>query len=433
MGNSNAIGVQSGTQLTLSGSAVVENAGVGLAVSGPSAGAKLTSTIIRDTTSSASGTDGNGISTIDDATLEVETSWFLRDADVAILIGGGTATVDGSTVYDTQPDAMNQFGAGIGAEDGAVVTITSSAVAKSLYYGVFAADAKTTVSMSHTLVRDTSFDHIDGVGRNVDVQDGAKVTLNAVTVVNSEGEALLSDATMAAADLNATETLAIGGHIGAFVRLGGTMELTGSALVKNIEAALYLTADEGAAKAHSKATATDSVFLDTQTIKGANGNTVVSGGIVSLERVTIDSAYGIGVLVGNNTGPDGGYTSSGSTATLDGCVVRDTQPEPNGSGPGHGVVALAGTTVNVTGSTITGNTGAGLAFQSATGLVSGGTVSNNVVGIDVQGSSTLMQLATAPATLSAGEVVVLSDTDFTGNQQTLSSMVLPLPNTVLMP
>jgi hypothetical protein len=59
--------------------------------------------------------------------------------------------------------------------------------------------------------------------------------------------------------------------------------------------------------------------------------------------------------------------------------------------------------------------------------VSGSVVANNQVGIDVQGSSNLMQLDAVPSALDAGEVVVTTDTTFTGNQTTLSSTAIPLP------
>ena len=63
-------------------------------------------------------------------------------------------------------------------------------------------------------------------------------------------------------------------------------------------------------------------------------------GIVSLTGVTIRNVYGASVLAGNNAGPDGGLTTSGSKVTMQGCVVRDTKLQPGQDGYGVGVVGL---------------------------------------------------------------------------------------------
>jgi hypothetical protein len=432
MGVANGLDVEDKTVLTVTSSAVIASAGVGLAMT--SGTANVATSVIRDTASASDGTAGNGVSAVSGATLSIDSSWLLRNREVSIVIAGAgsTAQISNTTVTDTQPNAMGQFGAGIGAEGGATLTLTSSAVVKSLYYGVFLSDAMTTGEIDHTLVRDTALDHVDGVGRNIDVQDGARGVLKSTTVAGSIGEALFVDSTMAPADLDATQTVALGGHVGAFVRLGGSLELAQCALVGGTDVGLYLTADEGAAKVHSKATVTDSVIRDTQPIKGDNGLGALSGGTLTMTNVTINNAYGGGLWVGNNGGADGGLTTQGSTATLTTCVVRNTQTEPNDAGQGHGVVGLEATLVTLLGCTMTGNSGAGLAFESATALVSGGAISNNEVGLDIQGSSTLMQLRAAPTNLSPGEVVVTADTAFTGNMQNLSSKVLPLPAVTLM-
>jgi hypothetical protein len=432
IGVANGLDVEDKTDLTLTSSTVIATAGVGLAMT--SGTAKVATSVIRDTASATSGTSGNGVSAISGATLSIDSSWLLRNREVSILVGGAgsTAQISNTTITDTQPNAMGQFGAGVGAESGATLTLTSSAIVKSLYYGVFLSDAMTTGEIDHTLIRDTALDHVDGIGRNIDVQDGARAVLKSTTVAGAVGEALMVSAQLAPADLDATQTVALGGHVGAFVRLGASLELVQSALLGNVEVGLYLTADDGAAKVHSKATLTDSVIRDTQPIRGDQGLGAVSGGTLTMTNVTVNRAYGGGLWVGNNGGADGGLTTQGSTATLTTCVVRDTQTEPNDAGQGHGVVGLQATVVTLLGCTLTGNSGAGIAFESATALVSGGAISNNEVGLDIQGTSTLMQLNAPPSNLNPGEVVVTADTAFTGNAQNLSSKVLPLPAVTLM-
>ncbi len=429
-GVANGIDVQAGTQLTLVSSAVLASAGVALALAGSSA--NVTTSVLRDTTSAVDGTGGNGISALSGSTLSLDSSWLLRNREVAISLAGPgtTGKITNSTVIDTQPNAMNQFGAGVGAQTGAQLTLTGSAVVKSLYYGVFATDAKTSAEIDHCLVRDTALDHVDGVGRNVDIQDGAKGVLVGTTVAGSAGEALLVDSQYFASTLDATQTLVLGGVVGLYVRLGGTATVQQSAILGSSVTGLYLTADEGAGKVHSKATMTDSVIRDTQAGQGEPGLGVLSAGIVSLTRVTVNHSAGGGLWAANNAQPDGGVDTTGSTATLTSCVVRDTQAL-NG-GEGHGIVGLQAGVVNLLGCTVTGNAGAGAVFESASGLISGGSISNNAVGLDVGGASTLMQLAQAPATVTPGVVVVTTDTTFSGNQTNLSSQTLPLPVLSLM-
>jgi len=433
-GVANGIGVQQGTSLTMVSSVVAGSAGVGLAVSG--AQASVTTSVIRDTASASNGTSGDGISAITGSTVNVDSSWLFRNREVAVSISGvgTTATISKSTVYDSQPNGMGQFGVGISLESGAKLAMTGSVVAKSLYYGIELSDANTSAQIDDCLFRDTALDQKDGVGRNIDVQDGAKAVLQGTTVANASGESVVVDSTMAHADVNATQMLILGGHIGAFVRLGGTLEMAQSALVGNIGQGLYLTADVGASGVHSTATMTDSVIRDTQTGQSSSGGDtsgegVLSGGIVSLTNVTVNDVYGSGVLIANNPQP----VTMGSTGTITGGVVRGVKPEPMGVTLGHGIIGLDGSLVTVTGCTVTGSPGAGVAFESATALVSGAFITNNAVGIDVEGTSMVSQVDVAPAMLTTGQVVVTSSTVFTGNQSTISSMNLPLPPVPLMP
>lgn len=427
-GTSNAIGVQSGTQLTMASSAVVANQGVALSVSGAGSAATVTGSILRDTASAPDGTGGNGLVAASGANVAVHSSWFVRDAEVGVSVSGkGTVvTLDGCDVVDTQPNGQGQFGAGLGVQQQGNLKVTQSAIVKAVYYGAFVSDTGTVGEFDQTLLSDITEDKVDHLGRGVDVQGGGKAVLQSTTVANTATESLLVDSTDGPADLDATQALVLGGHPSAYVRLGGSMELARSALIGGLDVGLYLTADGSSTGVHSQATVTDSVIRDVQLLGGTNGMGVVSGGIVSLSGVTIRNVYGASVLAGNNTGPDGGLTTSGSKVTMQNSVVRDTNLQPGENGYGVGFVGLDGTLFEVQGCTILNNV-IGIGVQSATGSVSGSTVANNQVGIDVQGSSNLMQVDSVPDPVAPGDVVVTTDTTFVGNQTTLSSTALPLP------
>jgi hypothetical protein len=427
-GISSAIGVQPGTKLTMDTSAVVANQGVALSVSGAQTGATVTSSILRDTASAPSGTGGNGLVAGEGANVAVHSSWFVRDAEVGVSVSGKgtTVTLDGCDVVHTLPNGQGQFGAGVGVQQQGSLKLTRSAIVKAVYYGAFVSDTGTVGEFDQTLLRDIAKDPVDGLGRGVDVQGGAKGVLQSTTVANTATESLLVDSTGGSADLQATQVLVLGGHPSAYIRLGGSIELARSALIGGQEVGLYLTADGSSTGVHSQATVTDSVIRDVQLLSGTNGMGVVSGGIVSLSGVTIRNAFGASVLAGNNAGADGGLTTSGSKVTMQNSVIRDTKLQPGANGYGVGIAGLDGTLFDVQGCTIENNV-IGIGFQSATASVSASTVSNNQVGIDVQGSSNLMQVDSLPSSLDPGEVVVTSDTTFTGNQTTLSSTAIPLP------
>jgi Right handed beta helix region len=427
-GMSNGIGVQVGTQLTMDTSAVVDNQGSALTVTGAQTSATVTSSILRDTTSSPAGTGGNGLVAGTGANVAVHSSWFVRDAEVSVSVSGKgtTVTLDGCDVLQTKPNAQGQFGAGVGVQQQASLKVTQSAIVDAVYYGVFVSDTGTVGELDQSLVSNIAEDSVDHLGRGVDVQAGGKGILQASTVTNTATESLIVDSTGGAADLNATQTLVLQGHPSAYVRLGGSLELTRSALIGALDVALYLTADGSSTGVHSQATVTDSVIRDVQLISGTNGMGVVSGGIVSLTRVTIRNVFGASVLAGNNTGADGGLTTTGSKVTMQNSVVRDTNLQPGANGFGVGIAGLDGTVFDVQGCTIENNV-IGIGIQSGTASVSGSTVANNQVGIDVQGSSSLMQVDSVPSQVGTGEVLVTSDTTFVGNQTTLSSMALPLP------
>jgi hypothetical protein len=427
-GVSNAIGVQPGTQLTVATSAVVANEGVALAVSGAQTSATVTGSILRDTASAPDGTGGNGLVAGDGATVAVHSSWFVRDAEVGVSVSGkGTmVTLDGCDVVDTRPNGQGQFGAGLGVQQQGSLKVTQSAIVKAVYYGAFVSDTGTVGELDQSLVSDITEDSVDHLGRGFDVQGGGKGVLQSSTVANTATESLLVDSTDGAADLDATQVLVLGGHPSAYVRLGGSMALTRSALVGGLDVGLYLTADGSSTGVHSQATVTDSVIRDVQLLSGTNGMGVVSGGVVSLSGVTIRNVFGASVLAGNNGGPDGGLTTSGSKVTMKNCVVRDTKLQPGQDGYGVGIVGLDGTLFDVEGCTIENNV-VGIGIQSGTASISSSTVANNQVGIDVQGSSSLMQVDAVPSSLTASEVVVTTDTTFVGNQTTLSSTAIPLP------
>ena len=426
-GMGNAVGVQAGT-LTMDASAVVANQGVALSVSGAGTSATVTGSILRDTASAPGGTGGNGLVAGDGANVAVQSSWFVRDAEVGVSVSGKgtTVTLDGCDVVDTKPNGQGQFGAGLGVQQQGSLKVTGSAVVKAVYYGAFVSDTGTVGTFDQSLVRDITEDAADHLGRGIDVQGGGKGVLQGTTIANTATESLLVDSMGGAADLDATQVLVLGGHPAAYVRLGGSMELARSALIGGLDVGLYLTADGSSTGVHSQATVTDSVIRDVQLLGGTNGMGVVSGGIVSLSGVTIRNVFGASVLAGNNAGPDGGLTTKGSKVTMQSCVVRDTKLQPGKDGYGVGVVGLDGTLFQVEGCTIENNV-IGIGIQSATGSVSGSVVANNQVGIDVQGSSNLMQVGAVPSALAAGEVVVTTDTTFTGNQTTLSSTAIPLP------
>jgi hypothetical protein len=429
----NAVGVQPQTQLTVASSAILGNVGAALAITGPSASAKVTTSSLTDTSSLPSGTAGNGISIISGGELTIDSSWMARNSEVALSIdGAGTkVTANQVSIVDTQPNGQGQFGAGVGVTSGATLTMSQSAVVNSIYYGIFLSDMNSSAEINQSLVDGTALDRVDMVGRDVDVQNGAKAVLLGTTTTNAQGETLLVSGLNAPASLSVTSGLAMGGHIGAFVQLGGELELNQSAILGSIEAGLYLTADDGAAGTHSQATATDTVIRGIQPINGTNGAGVVSGGVATLTNVTVNDIFGYGVLAANNSGADGGLTTSGSTMSLMGCVVRGAKAEPVDNSFGHGVIGLNLTLVTLVGCAVTDNVGIGVAFQSGTGLVQTSTISNNAVGIHVQGSSTLVQLDSPPAKLSAGEVVVTTDSTFLNDQVNSSSNTVPLPSSPL--
>lgn len=317
--------------------------------------------------------------TVEDAVLEGN-----RAAGVVAL--SGSVHVLRSRIVDTVPEGGTQ-GMGLIAQDGAQVTIESSALVGNRIAGAVAVEAETRLTVARSVVRDTvlpagaeqlSAGLLATEGAVVELQQSAllsnvraQLSLDAAsaTVVDSVLQGALPDAT------------AFGGH-GVELQRGASVDISRSALVGNEEAQLLATgigttarlaatvargplaAGEGAIGAGVAADSGAVVELDDVAVVACRDSALIAqqpgAHLVAQRTLVTDTvriagvqASGVGVRVGFGASLQaddlavvrsvrggvlvgGVNVGAGGTATLQRSVVTDTMADESG-GFGRGV------------------------------------------------------------------------------------------------
>ena len=146
--------------------------------------------------------------------MAVHSSWFVRDAEVGVSVSGKgtTVTLDGCDVVDTQPNGQGQFGAGVGVQQQGNLKVTRAPSSRPCTTGRSSPTRAPWASSTRASSSDITEDAVDHLGRGVDVQAGGKGVLQSTTVANTATESLVVHSTGGPADLDATQTLVLGGH-----------------------------------------------------------------------------------------------------------------------------------------------------------------------------------------------------------------------------
>ncbi|MFC1482613.1 hypothetical protein ACFL51_02285, partial [Myxococcota bacterium] len=288
----NASGLGCG-RLEVSGSLVAGNVEVGVLALG--AEATIIGSVVRDTVSNLSGVGGRGINAqchsggLGCGRLEVSGSLVAGNEDMGVFIVGPEATIAGSVVRDTVPDASGEGGRGLNAQcypgglGCGLLEVSSSLVAGNAELGVFLSILETTITGS--VVRDTVPNASGAGGRGIEARCDPV----------SQG--------------------------------CGSLEVSGSLVAGN--------ADLGVSLFGVEATITDAVVRDTvSAASGESGrgiNVQCDPDVLACGRQEVSGS----LVVGN---ADLGVSLFGAEATITGSVVRDTVPNASGEG-GRGINA----------------------------------------------------------------------------------------------
>lgn len=299
--------------------------------------------VVRDTAAASDGTSGRGVNVQSGASLHATRVVVSRNREVGVAVNnaGSLATLDDTIVADTlgrERDALG--GAGVTVGGGSGLEMTRAVVQGNHEFGIFVEAMGTSVTLSDVAVSNTLAGQSDGrAGRGLNVQTGARVSATRLLVSGSRDVGLFAAAAGTAVtltdtvirDTTAQESDATGGR-GLVVQQGAQCEATRLAVSASHEVGVYGWGPE------TTLTLVDAVVRDTQ--PGASGDGGYGVGVfeathLTATRLVVTGSHGAGLVA------DG----SDTTVVLTDAEVSDTE----GPSGGYGLTAQYGARVDATG------------------------------------------------------------------------------------
>jgi hypothetical protein len=426
-----------GGELTLRDVVLDSNLALGFISSGTGSSLTLERCVVRGTRQKTANTgwggvaEGGGFATVRQTEVSGNTQVGLvaRDQNSHLV-------VEASSVTATNEAPAGSMGRGLIAQGGALLEVRECAVVGNHDLGLFVAEEGSTANLTRSVIRATAPKSTTGLGgRGLGVQEGGQVILDSVSISGNHeaGVTLSSLPTSPQSVLTAIDAVIEGtlpsatatggapnvqpqyGGWGLVLQRAGRATLTGCALVGNTELG----------------------------VMGSDPGTLLSlsATLVSGTQENRDGAYGRGLALqlGAQTQLDGCALvdnvevgvdldgTGGSTARLDGTLVRHTLASTKSGVTGNGVIARYGARLDVNGSVIDLNPGPALTFDASAGTIARSRLSDNGVGLHAQHGSAVTQVQAMPATVGPLDVFVGQDTVFARNQSNQGTGTVALP------
>lgn len=188
-GDGSGVVVGAYSRLGLSSSALVGNVSVGLLVTELESAAYVTDTVIRDTKANADGDLGRGANVQSGGELQLERSALVDNRDMALLVSeaGSQCRANQVLLQDTQASIWGS-GRGIGVQFGAHLDFTHSTLRNSTEVAVHVLGAGSVANISDSWVSGTAVRAADGQAGHGIVADGdSKLVLERSQVDSSAG------------------------------------------------------------------------------------------------------------------------------------------------------------------------------------------------------------------------------------------------------
>lgn len=337
-----------------------------------------------------------------------------------------------TVVHGTRAGSDRQFGMGAFADQGGKLALERCAFVDNNFYGVSVAGAGTSATLRDVLARGTKAQKTNegGLGRGLDIEDGASIEGDGVTLLANDGEGIYlfgETKTGERARVTAKRLFVDGGKNadghGLFVAGGSLAEIDGALFSNSVRAGVIVNETIGGAGSRSEATLVHTIVRDTKKRPrtGLPNEVTLDGfGIASAGNLVVRSSAIVGnvqfgLLVGS---PDGATTV---TSTF----IGSTHPNDDGE-YGHGLVALSGSALTARQVEIAGNA-VGLFFDGGGAIVSDSRIRNNAIGIHAQNGTMLTEVTRAPDALDPAVVFVTNDSAFVDNATRVGGGELPVP------
>lgn len=291
-----------------------------------------TGVVVRDL--AITGAQRSAVRASEGTSIELEQVALIDDAYGAIIADEGSVTGRTLRIARTRSRADGRFGVGVVAQYGGQVTLERASIESSRYAGIYAVDPDTAITLRDVALRDHVADVSDENGTCVEVQTGARATLERVVLEHCEVAGLFawSEGTVIeASDLVSRDHVPQRSSGG----FGGGVMIQEDAYVTIRRAWIDRTRHRGISSIGGASLvledvivsgAADSPEVDLAVVAGLE---LWDGPEVRLTRVVLDGNASHGLFA----------SSEGTRVTGSDVRVRDTIPLEDDGGDGDGIVA----------------------------------------------------------------------------------------------
>lgn len=420
--------VQNGGEVVLDRSAVTGNRINGIAVIGERSRATLQSSIVRGTRPGRSGKFGKGAVAREAGELVVRASALVDNASAHLAVhdSGTRATVSGSVLRDAVSDLFGNHGNGIEISTSAQVFVEAATLRGNGHWGVLALDPGSALTMKASTVSGEASRPGGARGLGIAVSGGARAdafdsavvrTVNGGLRAQDEGSHLRVERSVVHDTLRGPDNLS-GDGTGVVAVSGAAFEMVDSAVLASTGSGAGLSGT-GSTGLGSRGRLLRSLVADVRPTDGRYGLgiQVLDGSSLEMTHSAVARNHELGL----------GLSGAGSSARVEGSVIRDTRLEPTGRF-GYGVSVDRQATLRIRGTLVRGSAGVGMVFAGGAGTIDAVAVADNEVGIHLQDGSVLRQVSLIAEALLPLDVQVNEETRFVDNRTRLGSGVLPLPD-----
>lgn len=190
------VGVQNGASLELQHAVVIGSAAGAVYASGAGTDVTLVDThLVASEGQVSDGRFGHGINAVDGARVELDGGWIVGNRSMGVYASGEGTTVEvaGSWIASTRErTADDELGMGVAAFAGASVAVSTSHLSHNRYVGVYAVDEGTTVALTDVAITHTRPRAVDGGwGLGIAAGFGARILLDGVLVSDNSTAGIL--------------------------------------------------------------------------------------------------------------------------------------------------------------------------------------------------------------------------------------------------
>lgn len=415
-----AANAESGGSMTLTRTALMRNKTIDVCASGAGSSAIITDSVLSGTGPSSSGRSGLGVYAPDGANVTLLRTAVVGNRETGIAaVNGSSVSLTESVVSGTRTLDDGSAGYGLLVQFG-TLSLDRVTFADNHAIAVAVRGAGSTGHVVDAVMRGTLPD-ADGLGKGLEIMDGATADVADVALVHNAGGALFlsQQGKLTAARLLVRDTVSTAAWADARaleVASGSCLDLRDSSLVANEGLGLIVIQDPGAPAACEAHVATTAIGPTLPTAAGLAGvGLVVQGGRLAWDEGAIFQSHLAGAIV------------SEGQATLRHLRVYDTAREQATELYGYGVFVEPRGSLVLEDGECRGAAAVGLAFSASSGAISGGRVIGNPVALHVQDGSTLSEVDAPLATPGSTEVLVSTTTQFVLNTTRLGAGAVPVP------